>query len=146
MTTEERDPELEELLAFIRDERGFDFTGYKRASLGRRITSACRKTKAASYAEYRDLLETDPAEYALLFDTILINVTSFFRDPLAWEYVREEIAAAHPHATHRQRLDPDLEHRLLDRRGGVHRRDDLRGRDGRRGVPEPRQDLRDGCR
>src|SRR3954464_3954642 len=92
MTAEDRDPELEELLAFIRDERGFDFTGYKRASLGRRITKRMQETKAASYSEYRHLLETDPAEYALLFDTILINVTSFFRDPLAWEYVREEIA------------------------------------------------------
>src|SRR3954467_7103503 len=92
MTTEERDPQLEELLAFIRDERGFDFTGYKRASLGRRIAKRMQETKAASYSEYRGLLETDPGEYALLFDTILINVTSFFRDPLAWEYVREEIA------------------------------------------------------
>ncbi len=92
MTTEERDPELEELLAFIRDERGFDFTGYKRASLGRRITRRMHEKRAASYSEYRHLLETDPAEYALLFDTILINVTSFFRDPAAWEYVGEEIA------------------------------------------------------
>src|SRR3954464_16098175 len=92
MTAEDRDPELEELLAFIRDERGFDFTGYKRASLGRRITKRMQEKRAASYSEYRHLLETDPAEYALLFDTILINVTSFFRDPLAWEYVREEIA------------------------------------------------------
>jgi two-component system CheB/CheR fusion protein len=92
MTVEERDQELEELLAFIRDERGFDFTGYKRASLGRRITKRMQETKAASYLEYRRLLETDPAEYGLLFDTVLINVTSFFRDPLAWEFVREEIA------------------------------------------------------
>src|SRR3954465_12188666 len=92
MTTEERDPELEELLTFIRDERGFDFTGYKRASLGRRITKRMQETKAASYTEYRPLLEADSAEYALLFDTILINVTSFFRDPLTWDYVREEVA------------------------------------------------------
>src|SRR4051795_10281125 len=91
MTTEEPSPELEELLEFIRDERGFDFTGYKRASLGRRITRRMQEKKAASYSEYRHLLEADPAEYALLFDTILINVTSFFRDPQAWEFVRSEI-------------------------------------------------------
>ena len=31
------DPEFERLLEYIRDERGFDFTGYKRPSLIRRI-------------------------------------------------------------------------------------------------------------
>ncbi|MFI6054025.1 hypothetical protein ACIBCO_28530 [Streptomyces violascens] len=33
----EPDPGLEDLLGFIRDARGFDFTGYKRSTLGRRI-------------------------------------------------------------------------------------------------------------
>jgi two-component system CheB/CheR fusion protein len=37
MSTQERDPALEELLTFIKEERGFDFTGYKRPSLMRRI-------------------------------------------------------------------------------------------------------------
>jgi hypothetical protein len=31
------DPDLEDLLAFIRDSRGFDFTSYKRSTLTRRI-------------------------------------------------------------------------------------------------------------
>jgi two-component system CheB/CheR fusion protein len=91
MTTQERDPELEELLTFIRDSRGFDFTGYKRASLGRRIAKRMQEAKTGSFADYRQLLEQDPTEFALLFDTILINVTSFFRDPQAWDFIRAEI-------------------------------------------------------
>jgi two-component system CheB/CheR fusion protein len=91
MTTQERDPQLEELLTFIRDERGFDFTGYKRASLGRRIAKRMQDAKAVSYTDYRRMLDEDPAEYSHLFDTILINVTSFFRDPQAWDYVRQEV-------------------------------------------------------
>jgi chemotaxis methyl-accepting protein methylase len=38
-----------------------------------------------------DYLEVVPDEFAQLFNTILINVTSFFRDPPAWEYLAEQI-------------------------------------------------------
>ena len=41
------------------------------------------------YADYLDYLEVHPDEFTALFNTILINVTSFFRDPPAWEYLRE---------------------------------------------------------
>ena len=37
---------------------------------------------------YQEYLEVHPDEFATLFNTILINVTSFFRDPAAWEVVR----------------------------------------------------------
>jgi two-component system CheB/CheR fusion protein len=92
MTTTERDPAFEELLTFIRDERGFDFTGYKRASLGRRISKRMQDAKIATFADYRQALEDDPNEFNRLFDTILINVTSFFRDPQAWEFISTEVA------------------------------------------------------
>jgi two-component system CheB/CheR fusion protein len=44
-----------------------------------------------SYLSYLDHLEVDPDEFTQLFNTILINVTGFFRDPPAWELVRGEI-------------------------------------------------------
>src|SRR3712207_5720769 len=43
------------------------------------------------YANYRDYLEQHQAEFEQLFDTILINVTSFFRDAETWAYLRDEI-------------------------------------------------------
>jgi two-component system CheB/CheR fusion protein len=91
VTTQERDEDLEQLLAFLRDERGFDFTGYKRPSLSRRVTKRLQERKVAGFGEYRRLLEREPDEFAALFDTILINVTSFFRDAAAWDYVAKEI-------------------------------------------------------
>jgi two-component system, chemotaxis family, CheB/CheR fusion protein len=87
----ERDPAFEELLGFIRDERGFDFTGYKRASLSRRISKRMQDAKTETFEDYRKHLDDDPQEFARLFDTILINVTSFFRDPQAWEFVRSDV-------------------------------------------------------
>jgi two-component system CheB/CheR fusion protein len=82
---------LEDLLAFIRDARGFDFAGYKRTSLTRRIRKRMQDAGASSYRDYRDHLETHADEFSQLFNTILINATGFFRDAEAWETVRTEV-------------------------------------------------------
>ncbi|MFF3494927.1 CheR family methyltransferase [Streptomyces sp. NPDC002795] len=87
----ETDEELEELLGFLRDSRGFDFTGYKRSSLGRRIRKRMSDVGIDSYADYRDQLETNADEFSALFNTILINVTSVFRDADAWTYLQREV-------------------------------------------------------
>jgi two-component system, chemotaxis family, CheB/CheR fusion protein len=91
VSSQPRDPALEDLLAHIRDERGFDFTGYKRPSLSRRITRRMQDLKIESYDSYKTHLERHSEEFSRLFDTILINVTSFFRDAAAWDYIREAI-------------------------------------------------------
>ena len=83
--------EFGELLEFIRDHRGFDFGGYKRPSLRRRIEKRMQSAKVGTFVEYRARLEADADEFAKLFDTILINVTGFFRDTPAWQFMREEI-------------------------------------------------------
>ena len=85
------DDGLEGLLGFLRDSRGFDFTGYKRSTLGRRIQKRMSDVDVRSYADYRDLLETSAGEFDALFNTILINVTSFFRDPAAWEVLQRDV-------------------------------------------------------
>ncbi|HTJ67717.1 MAG TPA: CheR family methyltransferase [Actinospica sp.] len=83
--------ELEELLVYLRDSRGFDFTGYKRTSLARRIRKRMADFGTASYRDYRDVLEADPDEFNELFNTILINVTGFFRDDESWTYLASEV-------------------------------------------------------
>jgi two-component system CheB/CheR fusion protein len=88
---ESEDPGLEALLDHLRESRGFDFSGYKRATLGRRIQKRMDEVSADGFAEYVDHLEANPREFSELFNTILINVTGFFRDPEAWQYLREEI-------------------------------------------------------
>jgi two-component system, chemotaxis family, CheB/CheR fusion protein len=90
-STADHDPELEALLDYLKRNRGFDFTGYKRASLTRRIRKRIQAVSIDSYAAYRDYLDIHPAEFEELFDTILINVTSFFRDEDAWDFLRAEV-------------------------------------------------------
>ena len=82
---------LEDLLAFIRDSRGFDFTGYKRSSLSRRIRKRMNDVGMDDYVDYRDRLESSAEEFRHLFDTILINVTGFFRDADAWTFLRSDV-------------------------------------------------------
>ncbi|MEJ7771716.1 MAG: CheR family methyltransferase [Geodermatophilaceae bacterium] len=87
----ERDPAFEKLLSYIKESRGFDFTGYKRASLIRRVRRRMHLVDVDSYDDYMDRLQLDPSEFTALFNTILINVTSFFRDPEAWAHLQNEL-------------------------------------------------------
>jgi two-component system CheB/CheR fusion protein len=88
---EAADPEFEALLDYLRRNRGFDFTGYKRASLARRFARRMQAIGLADYVSYLDYLEVHPEEFRQLFDTILINVTGFFRDAPAWDLLGSEI-------------------------------------------------------
>jgi two-component system CheB/CheR fusion protein len=86
---------LEDLLLYLKGARGFDFTGYKRPTLSRRIQRRMQAlADIQSYEEYRDYLEVHPEEFAALFNSILINVTDFFRDPDAWDSLAEHVIPA----------------------------------------------------
>jgi two-component system CheB/CheR fusion protein len=85
------DPAFEELLEFLRETRGFDYAAYKRPSLIRRFARRMHAAGVESYEDYRHYLEADSREFAELFDSILINVTSFFRDQSAWTYLAENV-------------------------------------------------------
>ncbi len=88
---DDTDSGLEDLLLFIRDARGFDFTGYKRSSLARRMRRRMQEAGASDYVDYRDRLESSAEEFGHLFNTILINVTGFFRDTETWTFLQREI-------------------------------------------------------
>lgn len=91
MTTETSDPKFEALLDYLKRTRGFDFSGYKRVSLMRRVVKRMAALGIEDFADYIDHLEVHPTEFGLLFNTILINVTSFFRDTEAWEYLASDV-------------------------------------------------------
>ncbi len=86
-----RDPAFEALLVYLREQRGFDFTGYKRPSLVRRVRRRMAEVGSASVADYQEFLEVHPEEFTPLFNTVLINVTSFFRDRPSWDHLRDHL-------------------------------------------------------
>jgi two-component system CheB/CheR fusion protein len=91
MTLPDTPPELEPLLEYLKRTRGFDFTAYKRSSLNRRIRKRMQTVAVQEFAEYIDYLEVHPEEFPHLFNTILINVTGFFRDAASWQYLASEV-------------------------------------------------------
>jgi two-component system CheB/CheR fusion protein len=82
---------FEALLIYLKETRGFDFTGYKRSSLMRRVNRRMAQLGISGYTEYLDQLQVHPDEFTTLFNTILINVTSFFRDGEPWEHLRTDL-------------------------------------------------------
>src|SRR5215218_6621434 len=89
--SQEVSQEFETLLLYLKQSRGFDFTAYKRSSLMRRVLVRMQNVDIKAFAEYQDYLQVDPDEFTRLFNTILINVTSFFRDAAAWEYLAASV-------------------------------------------------------
>ena len=87
----EPDDELSELLEHLKDSRGLDFTSYKRSSLTRRIRKRMDGLHIDGFDDYKTHLDDHPDEFVDLFNTILINVTSFFRDPDTWALVGGEV-------------------------------------------------------
>ena len=87
----EAGPAFEKLIEYLRDTRGFDFTGYKRASLLRRVSLRCSELSIDNFRAYLDYLQVHTEEFGSLFNKILINVTEFFRDKETWDYLAEKV-------------------------------------------------------
>jgi two-component system CheB/CheR fusion protein len=83
--------EFDGLLDYLKRVREFDFTAYKRLSLMRRVRQRMHAVEIDQFADYTDYLEVHPDEFAQLFNAILINVTSFFRDELSWTFLRDAV-------------------------------------------------------
>ena len=77
------------ILGLLRSTTGVDFTHYKVATIDRRIQRRMVLYKLESLADYAQYLQDHPPEVYALYQEILIHVTSFFRDPEAFEQLKE---------------------------------------------------------
>lgn len=77
------------LLEYVGAELDFETDFYNDAYLDRRVTARIRRTDSDDYRAYERLLKRDAAEREALLDSLSINVTGFFRNPAAWERLRE---------------------------------------------------------
>jgi two-component system CheB/CheR fusion protein len=92
---DELDEDEEEILGSIfeevRVETGHDFSEYKQSTMLRRVRRRLRVHQISSLEAYRDFLREHPSEAMALQKDLLISVTSFFRNPDAFEFLRENV-------------------------------------------------------
>jgi two-component system CheB/CheR fusion protein len=90
---EEAQPEtLQKILHLLRTQTGYDFSSYKKNTICRRIERRMNVHQIENAASYLRLLQQNSQEVAVLFKELLIGVTSFFRDPGAFEKLKEKMA------------------------------------------------------
>ena len=84
---------LDKIVILLRSHTGHDFSLYKKSTVYRRIERRMGIHQIEAISEYVRFLQENPQELDLLFKELLIGVTSFFRDPEAWEHLKETILA-----------------------------------------------------
>ena len=82
------------MLILLRTQTGHDFSLYKKNTIYRRIERRMGIHQIDKIAAYVRYLQENSQEVELLFKELLIGVTSFFRDPAAWEQLRRKAIPA----------------------------------------------------
>src|SRR5438067_5222088 len=82
---------FEKILAVVRAATGVDFSEYKHATIERRAARRMALREAEDLDSYLRLLQTDEQETRALCEDVLIHVTSFFREPAAFEALSKKI-------------------------------------------------------
>jgi two-component system CheB/CheR fusion protein len=93
-------PEVEEeddfrtILAILRLAYNVDFSSYKESTVNRRLSRRMAINQVDKMDKYVNLLRTNKAEAEALFTDLLIGVTSFFREPEAFDLLNKEVFPA----------------------------------------------------
>ncbi|MDR3555166.1 MAG: CheR family methyltransferase [Syntrophobacteraceae bacterium] len=82
---------LSKIITIFANRKGHDFSAYKKSTLVRRIQRRMAVTRVHTSQQYLKYLHLNPGEIDALFQDLLIGVTSFFRDPEAFNFLKKEI-------------------------------------------------------
>ncbi|HSA87617.1 MAG TPA: chemotaxis protein CheB [Nitrospira sp.] len=80
---------LVRIFALLRSHTGHDFSFYKKNTIYRRIERRMNIHQIGQLSKYAKFLQDNPGELGLLFRELLIGVTNFFRDPNAFQALKE---------------------------------------------------------
>ncbi|MBK8301170.1 MAG: PAS domain S-box protein [Chitinophagaceae bacterium] len=80
-----------QILSLLRIRKGTDFTYYKQTTIRRRILRRMALNKNEEPADYLKYLRENKTEQDILYQDLLIPVTSFFRDPKVFEHLCESV-------------------------------------------------------
>jgi two-component system CheB/CheR fusion protein len=83
--------QIDQILRVLREGTGVDFSEYKSNTLHRRIRRRMALLKLTSASEYARFLTSNTVEARALYQDILISVTTFFRNPEAFETLKAKV-------------------------------------------------------
>ncbi|MBV9251906.1 MAG: PAS domain-containing protein, partial [Acetobacteraceae bacterium] len=83
--------QLGQIIGLLRAQTGHDFSNYKETTIIRRVRRRMHVLQISDVAEFIARLRRDPREVGLLFENLLIGVTSFFRDQEAFAALKDEV-------------------------------------------------------
>jgi two-component system CheB/CheR fusion protein len=86
--------QIEKIFALIRSATGHDFSHYKPSTIARRIERRLAVHQITSLSDYILYLQKNQAEIETLFKSLVIGVTSFFRDPEAYDVLAQQVLPA----------------------------------------------------
>lgn len=84
-------PALRLIYQLIRRSAGVDFAHYRQTTIRRRIERRMAVNKIDRVEDYLKFLQTNPGEIKALYQDMLINVTSFFRNPKVFETLKARV-------------------------------------------------------
>ncbi|MGQ7846538.1 CheR family methyltransferase [Granulosicoccus sp. 3-233] len=79
------------IFSLLKTNCGIDFGQYKATTVARRIERRMGINQVQSQFDYLNILQTSKTELETLGRELLINVTSFFRDEAAWDYLAAQV-------------------------------------------------------
>ena len=82
---------INSILMYLRAKTGHDFSLYKKSTITRRIQRRMLQNNIEDYDGYITYIKECSSEVTELFKELLINVTNFFRDPEAFNILKQEI-------------------------------------------------------
>ena len=85
---------VQKILMLVRSRTGHDFSHYKQTTVYRRVEHRMALNNITDMRTYVHHLKNTPAEVDALFKDLIIEVTSFFRDPKAFEVLGKKIIPA----------------------------------------------------
>jgi two-component system CheB/CheR fusion protein len=86
---------LQKIFLLLRTRTTHDFSLYKRNTVQRRVERRMAVAQIERIEDYVHYLRDTPLEVDTLFRELLIGVTGFFRDPQAFESLREHVIGPH---------------------------------------------------
>lgn len=89
--TAPRDLNLRKIFTLLRTKAGVDFSFYRTNTIRRRLARRLALNKVTDLDRYVRILREKPSEIDALYQDLLINVTSFFRNPKVFEVLKSDV-------------------------------------------------------